>query len=318
MEAEKLFKEAKTPEEKIAALEEMLAVIPKHKGTDKLQADIKRRISRLKEESEKKKGGAKQKSMFAIDKEGAGQIAVIGPPNTGKSSLISLLTHASPEVAEFPNTTHKPTPGMAAYEDIQFQLVDTPPITGEYVDPLMMDFIRRVDIVIIMVDLSQDPLQQFEDTLAVLAVHRIFSEGYPVTGEGKRPCFKKMLVLVNKVDGKKEEEDFKVFVELEHIQMPCLGISLKTGKNVRAFFDKLYEIAAIIRVYTKSPGKEPNLDSPFVVPRQSTLEELAEKIHKDFVEKLKFARVWGKSVREGQMVQRDYVLHDGDIVEIHI
>ncbi|MDT8274214.1 MAG: GTPase, partial [Desulfomonilia bacterium] len=156
-EAEKRYREAKTPEEKIAALEEMLALIPKHKGTDKMQADIKRRISKHKEETQKKKGAAKQKSIFSIDKEGAAQVAVIGGPNSGKSSLVSALTNATPEIAPFPHTTHKPTQGMAVYENIKFQLIDTPPITLEYVDPQMGDLIRRADLVVMLLDLRADP-----------------------------------------------------------------------------------------------------------------------------------------------------------------
>ena len=143
--AEKRFREAKTPESKIEALEEMLTIMPKHKGTDKLRADLRRRIAKLKEQAQQKKGGARRDAAYMIEKEGAAQIAVIGAPNTGKSALVAALTNASPEVAEFPHTTWKPTPGMAPYENIQFQLVDTPPITRDYLDPWMADLMRRAD-----------------------------------------------------------------------------------------------------------------------------------------------------------------------------
>lgn len=318
-EAEKRFREARTPEEKIEILEEMFAIIPKHKGTDKLQADIKRRISKLKEQSQKKKGVAKQKSIFSIDKEGAAQVVIIGPPNSGKSSLISSLTNASPEIAPFPHTTHKPTPGMAPYENIQFQLIDTPPITAEYVDPQMGDLIRRADIVVILLDLSADLLQQYEDTMEVLAQFRIFPEGYEVPEGVKKPqFFKKIFVVANKMDDRNLEEDFNTFLELTELDLPALGISTLKGTNLEDFTSMLYDLSDIIRVYSKNPGKEPDLDEPFVIPRHSTLEELALKIHKDFVTKLKFARIWGKTVHDGQMVQRDYVMQDGDIVEIHL
>lgn len=319
LEAERRYREAKTAEEKIEALEEMFALIPKHKGTDKMQADIKRRISKHKEESQKKKGAAKQKSIFSIDKEGAAQVIVIGPPNSGKSSLIASLTHAAPEIAPFPHTTHKPTPGMAMFENVQFQLVDTPPITTEYVDPLMADLIRRADIVVILLDITADLIQQYEDTLTTLASFRIFPEGYPVPEDVKKPpSLKKAFIVVNKMDGAKEEEDFKTFLELTEMKLPSMGISLSTGKNLEAFLRMIYDLSGIIRVYSKNPGKEPDLDEPFVIPRESTLEELAAKIHKDFVIKLKYARIWGRTVHDGQMVQRDYVMQDGDIVEIHI
>lgn len=319
LEAEKRYREAKTQEEKIAALEEMLAIIPKHKGTDRLQADIKRRLSKHKEESQKKKGAQVQKSIFHIDKEGAAQVAIVGPPNTGKSSLVDKLTKASPEIADFPHTTHKPTPGMAQYENIQFQLVDTPPITGEYVDPAMADMIRHADIIVILLDVSADLLGQYEETLATLEDFRIFPEGTQPPDEMKKTVFfKKMLVVANKTDTEKQEEDFDTFVDLVGPIMPALGISVHRGRNLDRFLRILYDLAGVIRVYSKNPGKEPDLEEPFVVPKDTTLEELAAKIHKDIAKKMKYARIWGTSVHDGQMVQRDYVLHDGDIVEIHI
>ncbi len=319
LDADKRYREAKTPEEKIAALEEMLALIPKHKGTDKLQADIKRRISRHKELSQKKPGAVIQKSVFNIDKEGAAQVVIIGPPNTGKSSLVDALTKASPEIADFPHTTHKPTPGMAQHENIQFQLVDTPPITEDYVDPEMADLIRRADIVVLLLDLKADLIGQYEDTLRVLDTFRIFPEGTIVPEGVRRPVFfKKMLVAANKMDEEKDEEDLETFLELTGLQQPALGISLHRGKNISEFLEELYRLSGIIRVYSKNPGKAPDLKEPFVIPRDSTLEDLALKIHKDFARKLKFARIWGNTVHDGQMVQRDYVMQDGDIVEIHI
>jgi ribosome-interacting GTPase 1 len=318
IDAEKRYREAKTPDLKVAALEEMLAVIPKHKGTDKLHADLRRRLSKHKSQAQKKKGTSKHKTAFSIDREGAAQIVVIGPPNTGKSSLMAKLTKASPEVADFPHTTHKPTPGMAPYENIQFQLVDTPPITRYYVDPLMADLIRRADIVVILVDMSGDPIQQFQDTLHILETFRIFPEGFPVPDNLiKIPFIKRMLVVVNKIDEEKDEEDFETFLELADMQLPAIGISIEGGRNLTEFLEMLYDLSRVIRVYTKSPGKEPDLKEPFVIPRDSTLGDLAEKIHKDFVVKLKYAKIWGAAVHDGQMVQRDHIMQDGDVVELH-
>ena len=318
LEAERRYREARTAEEKIAALEEMFAIIPKHKGTDKMQADIKRRISRHKEEAQKKTGAAKQKNMFSIDREGAAQVIVIGPPNSGKSSLITTLTNAQPEITPFPHTTHKPTPGMAPFENVQFQLVDTPPMTTDYVDPLMVDLVRRADIVVILLDITADLIAQHEDILSLLASFRIFPEGFPVPDTTKRPVFpKKVILAVNKVDRTEQEDDFKTFLELTELCLPAVPLSILNGKNLDTFLRKIYDLSGIIRVYAKNPGREPDLDEPFVIPRDSTLEELAGRIHKDFLQKLKFARIWGRTVHDGQMVQRDYVMQDGDIVEIH-
>jgi ribosome-interacting GTPase 1 len=319
LEAERRYREAKTPQEKIEALEEMLAIIPKHKGTDKLQADLKRRIAKHRDESQKKKGAVIQKSAFHIDREGAAQVVIVGPPNTGKSSLVDRLTKASPEIADFPHTTHKPTPGMAHFENIQFQLIDTPPITGEYVDPAMADMIRRADVVVILIDLKADPLSQYEDVRAVLESYRIYPDGAEVSGDVRKPVFpKKMLLLANKMETPKDEEDFETFLELTAPGIPALGVSVREEKNLPHFLAALFTLSGVIRVYSKNPGKEPDLKEPFVISRDSTLEDLAGKIHKDFVTRLKYARIWGEAVHDGQMVQRDYILQDGDIVEIHV
>jgi ribosome-interacting GTPase 1 len=318
-EAEKRYREAKTPEDKIEALEEMLAIMPKHKGTDKLKADLRRRIAKHKDESQQKKGGARSLTAYAIPREGAGQIVVIGPPNTGKSSLLARLTNANPEVGDFPHTTWKPTTGMVPYENIQFQLIDTPPMSNEYTDPLMVDLLRRADLLVIVLDLKADILKQPEDTLSILGEWRIFPEGTSAPEDLKKPpFFKKILFLINKVDEKADEQDYEVFLELAEMSLPCLGVSVAKGRNVTAFIEKVYQMLGIIRVYTRAPGKDPDLTSPFVLPKASRLEDLAEKVHKDFKEKLKYARVWGRGVYDGQMVQKDYVLQEGDVAELHI
>ncbi len=318
-EAEKDFREAKTPEAKIEALEEMLSIVPKHKGTDKLRANLRRRLSKFKDQSQKKTGVSRRKAAFSISREGAAQVAVIGFPNAGKSSLIDLLTNTSPEVADFPHTTQKPTPGMAPYEDIQYQLVDTPPITKEYMEPLMGDLIRRADILVVLLDLYGSTLQQYEDIVDILHSLRVYADESEVPSDLRKPPFiKKILVAVNKMDKSEDVEDLDVFMELTGIQMPCIGISVRTGKNILLFMERIFDLSEVIRVYTKSPGKEPDMKAPYVIPRESTLEELAGKIHKDFVQKLKNARIWGRAVRDGQMVQRDYVMQDGDVVEINV
>jgi ribosome-interacting GTPase 1 len=317
--AEKRFREAKTPEGKVEALEEMLTIMPKHKGTDKLRADLRRKISKFKTQSQQKKGVSRHESAYSIDKEGAAQVVVIGPANVGKSSLIASLTNASPEVADFPHSTWKPTPGMASFENIQFQLVDTPPISQAHMEPGLADLIRRADILIILLDLHGDALEQLESTLFLLRELRVFPEGDPIPEDLKKPPFiKKVLLVVNKMDQEEDEEDYEVFLELSETSLPSLGISARTKRNLTAFIERIFHISGIIRVYTKAPGKEPDLSAPFVLAKDSTLEHLAAKIHKDFLDKLKFAKLWGRDVYDGQMVQRDYVLQDGDVVEMHI
>ncbi len=318
-EAEQRYREGKTAEEKIEALEEMLTIMPKHKGTDKLRADLRKRIAKHKSDALQKKGSAKGVTAYSIEREGAAQVIIVGVPNVGKSSIVAALTNAKPEVADFPHTTWNPTAGMANFENIQFQLIDTPPVSTEFIDPGLTDLLRRTDIIVVVVDIRGDPLQQMEDAMAFLNGIRIYPPGTPIAADLKKaPFIKKVLLLVNKVDDEVDEEDYRAFLELCELPLPSIPISILAGYNLAEFLDKIYELTAVIRVYTKTPGKEPDLTSPFVLSKDSTLEDLAGQIHKDFVSRLKFAKVRGKSVFDGQMVQRDYVLQDGDIVEIHI
>ncbi len=318
-EAEKRYRQAKTPAAKIEALEEMLTIMPKHKGTDKLRADLRRRIAKCKNQAQQKKGAGKREDAYFIDKEGAAQVVVIGAPNVGKSTLLATLTNATPETAPFPHTTWKPTPGMAAYENVRFQLVDTPPITRQFIDSWMADLIRRSDLVLLMVDLSADPLEQLEDTRQVLARLRIFPSDQPLPRDlTKRPFVKKFVLAANKMDSKEDEGDYEAFLELSETTLPAVGISALNGRNLQQLLKTIYQRADIIRVYSKAPGKEPDHSSPFILPRNSTLEAFAAKVHKDFATRFKFAKIWGTAVYDGQMVQRDYVLRDQDVVELHI
>ena len=182
----------------------------------------------------------------------------------------------------------------------------------------MGDLIRRGDIVVILIDIHNGPLKQFDDTFSLLQDLRIFPKGFPIPEDLKKPPFiKKMFVLVNKLDDPTDEEDYEIFLELWEAKLPCLGISTKTGLNLERFVEMIYDLSDIIRVFTKAPGKKHDLDHPFVLSKKSTLEDLAIKVHKDFVTNLKFAKVWGKTVFDGQMVQRDHILQEGDVVEIH-
>jgi ribosome-interacting GTPase 1 len=318
-EAEKRYRAAKTLAEKIVCLEELLTIVPKHKGTDKLRADLRRRISKLKTASQAKKSLGRRESVFHINKEGAGQVVVVGPANVGKSALVSTLTNATPEVADFPFTTWKPTPGMMPMENIQIQLVDTPPLNKDYVEPEFMDLIRRSDLVLLTVDLLTDPLQQLEDSVALLEEHRIvphrFKERY---SDPHDLTFIPFLVLANRNDDADTNENFEIFCELLGEDWPLVSASVKTGRNLKLLKKTLVEKLNIIRVYSKSPGKKPDLNAPFVLKKGSTMADFAGKIHRDFVEKMKSARVWGVSVYDGQMVQRDYLLQDGDVIELQI
>lgn len=318
-EAERRYREAGTQAEKIVCLEELLSTIPKHKGTDKLRADLRRKLSKLKEASKTKKGVSRRESAFHIDKEGAGQVVIVGPANVGKSALVATLTNASPEVADYPYTTRVPIPGMMTIENIKVQLVDTPPLERDLFEPELMNLIRRADLILLVVDLQTYPIQQLEDTITLLEEHRIvplrLKEHY---GDHQRLTFKPLYVLVNKNDDEYSDEDFEVLQELVGAEWPLLPISAMTDRNLDRLKQVVFEQLGIIRIYSKPPGREPDFSAPFVLKKGSTLEEFAGKVHQDFVHRLKSARLWGSGAYDGQMVGRDHILHDGDVVELRI
>jgi ribosome-interacting GTPase 1 len=319
VEAEERYRAAKSVAEKIARLEEFISTIPKHKGTDKLRADLRKRLSKLKTTPQARKGVSKRDSPFHIDKEGAGQVVVVGPANVGKSALVAALTNANPEVADYPFTTWTPTPGMMPMENVQIQLIDTPPLNRDFVEPELLDLIKRSDLILLVVDLQTDPVQQLEDTIALLEEHRIapccFKDRY---AEGRRPTFVPLLVLANKNDDESLDENFDIFCELLEDDWPLLPISATTGRNLECLKRVVFERLEVIRVYTRPPGKDPDLSAPFILKKGSTVAEFAGKVHQDFFEKLKTARVWGSVAYDGQMVRRDHVLCDGDVVELRI
>lgn len=314
---EERYRAATTPEEKAALLEEMLSTIPKHKGTDHLRADLRRKLAQLKAAAQGGKGASRQASMFHIEREGAGQVAIVGCTNVGKSALVAALTNATPAVSESPFSTWTPTPGMMAVDNVQVQLIDTPPLNPEFVEPELFNLLRRADLIVVMVDLQADPIQQFEDTLAVLEAHRILpAQHRAAVAEPRRYTFKPMLVVANKADDERWDADAAVFCELVCHDWPLVAVSVAQGRHLARFKQAVYDQLGIMRIYAKPPGKEPDFSAPFVMKKGATVEDFAAKVHKDFVEHLRNARVWGQGVFAGQLVGRDHVLHDGDVVEL--
>lgn len=316
---EKLFREAESPREKAALLEELLGTIPKHKGTDHLRADLRRQLAKLRSAAQAAKKTGRQTTAWHIEREGAGQAVLVGPANVGKSALVAALTNATPEVADYPYTTWTPTPGMMPFENVQIQLVDTPPLDRDHVEGELFDLIRRADLIVVVVDLQADPIGQLEDTLALLEAHRILAQrcNDPLPGPDqprRRPC----LVVATKCDDERREADFEAMRELLGDDLPMIAISVKAGRHLEDFKRAVFDRLGVIRVYSRPPGREADLTTPFVIRRGATVEDLAGRVHKDFLEKFKSARVWGSGAFDGQPVGRDYVLQDGDIVELRI
>jgi ribosome-interacting GTPase 1 len=319
-EAEKRFKQAGTPSEKIVALEDLLSTIPKHKGTDKLRADLRRRLSQLrKEAASKKKGG--RGDRYVVQKEGAAQIALVGFPNSGKSSLLACLTNANPVIADYPLSTLVPLPGMMPFEDIQFQLVDLPPIGNEATDGWVSGILRYADAMLLVIDLTEDPDIQAElliDQLDRWNIHlRTRTEIRKSSDKVPVGVFKRTLVAANKIDLVRMEDDFfKLETKYRHLYQ-CIAVSALKKENLEELKRALFEVSEIIRVYSKPPGKEPDISTPFTIPKGSTIIDLASFIHKDFLFHLKYARVWGSAKFDGQKVEKNHILKDRDIVELN-
>jgi ribosome-interacting GTPase 1 len=314
--------------ERIEALEEMMALIPKHKGTEKMQAALRQKMARLLEEKDRKFGVSKASAMYTVPREGAGQAVLVGAANVGKSSLLARLTHATPEIAEYPFTTRLPQPGMMPFEDIQIQLVDLPPVNEEVYKPWIGGIVRQADLVLLTVDLgNDDALDQVDQVLAILEGGKIFLVGAnpPEAGAGAPgAAFCRTLLLANKFDSALAADALGLVRELVGTRFPIMPVSAVSGHGLAVLPAALFAALEIIRIYTKLPGKK--LDTaaaPFVLKNGSTVLDAAHAIHRDLVHTLRFARVWSKpgshgSVRfEGQMVERTHLLEDGDILELH-
>ncbi len=318
-EAEKKYRAARTIEEKIAALREMLAVMPKHKGTDKLQADIRAKISRLQKLlKEERKSGGKRRFLYP-QREGAGQVAIVGPPNSGKSSLLASLTGAHPVIADYPFSTHEYVPGMMNFEDIQIQLIDLPPFVEGHLTFWQIDIVRNCDLVLLVADLASDSiLEDLQSVINVLEERKI-----SLIGSGARvddifgPVHKRTLLIANKMDAEGAQERLEVLREF-FSQYPIIPVSASTGEGLEKLPNTIFRELEVIRVYTKEPGHPPDMKDPLILPAGATVIDAAEKIHKDFARKLKYARLWGSSKFGGQRVEKHYELKDKDIVEFHI
>ena len=316
--AEERYKQATTNQEKIDRLEELIATIPKHKGTDKLRADLRRRLSKLKDSAEKGKSTGKHESVFHIEKEGSGRVIIVGTPNVGKSQLLAALTNARPTVSPAPYTTWIPMPGMMEWENVPIQLIDTPPLNKEHMESEQFDLLRSADLFLLLVDLQADAMQQLEDSREILMEHRI-----PIRCQQNidkisvNDPFIPVLLVINKFDDDSYQEDVNLFRDLSQCDWPIVTISGINKYKLKELQQKIFLELNLIRVYSKPPGKPADYSAPFVLKKGSTVEELAGKVHKDFLINLKSARVWGTGVHDGQQVGRDHLLHDGDVVELH-
>ena len=314
-EAERVYRLAKTAPEKIAALEDMLAIMPKHKGTDHLRAELRTRIAKLSQGMGKK--SAVHRTSMVVEKEGAGQVVVVGLPNVGKSQLVASVTNASPATGDYAFTTHTAIPGMMEFENIKIQLIDTPPLAPQSIEFWMPHLLRRADALLIVLDLGNNPLVQMDDVVDQLTSMRI-SIGVKEAEESVFLSKQRTLLVGNKLDMDNARGNLTILQNKYGEQLTVVGISAQTGMGLEELKRQTYILLNIIRVYTKTPGQKPDSDDPIILERGSTVENAAEEVHKDFKARLKYARVWGSGKHDGIRVRREHILQDGDIIELHM
>jgi hypothetical protein len=329
--AEEAYRKAGEPRERLDCLREMLRTIPKHKGTDHLQADIKTRIKQLTEElAGPKKGGRRSGPTHVVRPEGAAQLCLLGPANAGKSSLHVRLTGSHSDVGPYPYTTHLSVPGMLPYEDIHFQLVDLPPVSSDFMEPWLINALQPADGALLVVDISDpDCLEQVPTILERLAEKKVFLTthwpGLEATdaieqSETDDPFRLNLptVLIANKSDLDPDPEEVEILEELLGLRFPTLTMSAQTGDRLDELGSFLFRALQIVRVYTKTPGKPADTDKPFTVRRGGTVLDVAGLVHKDLARSLKFARIWGAEVFDGQQVGPDHLVSDGDLVELHL
>lgn len=347
--AKEQFQKARDPAERLTCLKEMLRTVPKHKGTDHLQADIKTRIKQLTEElSGPKKGAAKTGPAHTVHPEGAAQIALVGPPNSGKSSIHRRLTGSQAEVGPYPHTTHAPLPGMIPFRDIQFQLVDLPPVSAAYMESWMPNALQPARAALLVVDLNVPGC--VENTAAILerlGGKRVsLSARWPaaippdlldLSGESAAPeneragtpeeetfemddpfrTYLPTLLVANKRDAGFDADELIALGDLIGVRFPAVAVSAETGEGLDRVGPILFHGLGVIRVYTKAPGRPPETDRPFTVFAGSTVHDVATLVHRELAGSLRYARIWGSAKFDGQQVGKDHVVGDGDIVELH-
>ena len=297
---------AKTDAERLVLLEEMLRIVPKHKGSEKVVADLRRRIARIKKGAAATGGkkGARKGYSEHIPKQGAGQIVMLGPPNGGKSQILAAFTKAKPAVSPTPYTTTAPLVGMLPYENIQFQLIDTPSLMPDFVSPTVLTLARNAELVLIVLSLASDEL--LDDLEMVLAV-------LDEAGIGEE----KPLVVANQLDATDADARLEILSEFYGQSVQLYPISAQTGAGKEDLLKALYDALDILRIYPKAPGKPIERDAPIVLPVGATVLDAATGLHKDFAE-FRFARIWGPHWHDGQPVSRNDAVYDGDVVEFHL
>ncbi len=317
--AEERFRTAATRDAKLEALREMLALLPKHKGTEKLYADLKQRLAKLEREGDTHThAGARHDDPGHVRHEGAGQWALLGPPNAGKSALLRALTHAHPEVAPYPFTTRLPLAGMMPFEDVQLQLVDTPAVSAQHAEPWLTNLVRNADGLLVVLDPGDDAVEGgLAAVQALLERARVWPRGAPPAEPNPYALLRPVRVALNKLELDPDGTLRALVRELLPPAWAVHEVSAERGDGLEDLRRALWADLGRIRIYAKEPGRKADTVRPFVLERGATVQDLATVVHKDVAERLRFARIWGHAAFDGQQVDRQHALDDRDVVELH-
>ena len=243
---------------------------------------------------------------------------LIGLPNSGKSQLLAALTGAAAKVAEYPFTTRLPLPGMLRYQNVLIQLVDTPAINDQEVQARLFSMLRNTDLLLLVVDLSGDPLSEADEVQSELDNYgfRLLGVDQDTDPEDHR-AQKRALLVGNKADTIGSDTAFELLAEMYGDHLPLAQVSATSGAGLDGLAHAVFEALSKIRVYLKARGSQPDYGQPLVLDRGSMVEDAALLVHKDWTRQFKYALLWGSGKFEGQRVGRDYVLVDGDAIELH-
>jgi ribosome-interacting GTPase 1 len=326
--AETAYRRASDPDERLECLRTMMRTIPKHKGTEHLRAEIKTKIKELTEAmSGPTQTGARGGPVTVIHPEGAAQIALIGPANSGKSTLHARLTGSHTHIGPYPFTTQFPEPGMLEHNEASIQLIDLPPISPEHPVPWIANALQPADGCMLVVDLSHPGcMEEVVDLHEMLAARRVlptgaWDPGAIPRGDDELDLFTihlPTLLIVNKIDQTPNvEEELDVFRELTDCRYPYLTVSAATGEGTDEIGPWLSRNLKIVRVYTKVPGQHADEGKPFTVREGQTVHDVARLVHRDIAANLKYARIWGNETFDGQQVGPDHQVSDGDMIELH-